>query len=249
MTALVCLPLLVAAAHGADSVPPDVERISFPAAGEEGPMLEGELCLPQRANAELRVPGVVICHPHPQMGGTMHDPVVIALRDRLLKMGIATLRFNFRGVGESQGEFDEGVGEVNDVLGAVAALRARPQVDARHCGIVGYSFGAEMGLRAAAELPHLPAYAGVGFPTGLEEVNLDDYAYLEQAPAKMLFVTGTEDQYSSVTQIQRLLKRYEKDAQIVSLKGTDHFFSGPAVLGTMAEQVALFMAAHLIGEP
>jgi len=76
----------LAAAHGADPVPPHVELIAFPAAGEEAPVLEGELCLPQRANAEIKVPGAVICHPHPQMGGTMHDPVVIALRDRLLEI-------------------------------------------------------------------------------------------------------------------------------------------------------------------
>ncbi len=240
--------LTALAAHGADPVPRHVELLSFAAEGDEGIILQGELCLPHRPSAEAKVPGVVICHPNPQMGGTMENVIVRALRDRLVDMGIATLRFNFRGVGGSQGQFDEGIGEVNDVLGALAELRARPQVDAQRCGIVGYSFGAEMGLKAAARVADLPAYAGVGFPTGLEQVNPEDFAYVADVRAKMLFVTGTEDQYSSVTEVLRIVTHFGKDAQVVPLEGADHFFVAAGTLGTMTQLVADFIAAHLIGE-
>lgn len=247
MLILAGLPWLATA--GAEPVPPRVEMLTFPTAGDEGLMLEGELCVPLRPDARARVPGVVLCHPDPRMAGTMNDLVVMTMRDRLLEKGIATLRFNFRGVGNSQGEFGGGTGAVNDVLGALVALRARAEINAERCGIAGYSLGAMMGLGAAALAEGLAAYAGVALPTGHEPVDLEDYGHLAQVQAKLLFVTGTADQYSSLAQIRRILEHYQKQAEIAPLEGADHFYLAAEPRGLMAGRVAEFMAKHLTGEP
>lgn len=230
-------------------LPPTQDPVAFPAAGEDAPMLEGELSVPQRPNSRARVPGVVICHPNPLMGGTMHNNVVLAMRDRCLKLGMATLIFNFRGVGRSEGRRADSVECVEDVLGALAFLRAQPAVDPRRCGLAGYSFGSAMALRACARDKTILACAAVGFPTGLEEpVKLDDFAYLEGLKLPVLFVTGTEDQYSSLPNITRLVAEYELQARVLPLEGVDHFFAQPERLAMMAAQVAQFLAGKLIGE-
>jgi len=104
------------------------QRVTFPAAGS-GPLLEGVQ----------------------QMGGTMDNTIVVAVCRVLAARGWAALRFNFRGAGRSAGSFDEGCGETDDVAGAVGFLRAKAEVDASRLAVVGYSFGAGVGLRYAAE--------------------------------------------------------------------------------------------------
>src|SRR5438094_7859543 len=115
------------------------ERIRFPAAGDQAPVLEGELWLPA---GERGTAGVVVAHPHPLRGGSMDNNVVWAVCQGLAAAGIASLRFNFRGVDRSEGAYAEGVDEVDDILGALAFLAAQPQIDADRVGLAGYSFGA-----------------------------------------------------------------------------------------------------------
>jgi len=221
--------------------------VSFPASGEDGPTLEGELCLPRRPSAEARVPGVVLCHPHPLMDGSMDDPVVLGLRDRLLEAGLAVLRFNFRGVGNSEGEHAGGLGEVSDVLGALATLRARPEVDAQRCGIAGYSFGAAMALKAAA-LGDVTACGLVGFPTEVQGEAQEEFAHLSQVKAPLVFVTGTEDVYSSVQTLAQLVADHRLTADVVPIEGADHFFSEARQRGIMAQAIADFLSARLFAE-
>jgi alpha/beta superfamily hydrolase len=101
----------------------------------DGLTLEGLLHLPPVTPC----PGVVVAHPHPQYGGDMHNNVVHALCRAVNSVGAAALRFNFRGVGASEGSFDNGVGEQRDVAGALEYLRALPEITAR-IALVGYSF-------------------------------------------------------------------------------------------------------------
>src|SRR6185295_8845408 len=105
--------------------------------------LEGRLAVPAGATR-----GAVVCHPHPQYGGTMDNNVVVAVTDALRAAGLATLRFNFRGVGSSEGRHGGGAAEVGDAHAALAHLRAAGIEDV---ALVGYSFGAAVAARAAAD--------------------------------------------------------------------------------------------------
>lgn len=246
MLIIALVPL--AMAFAAEPVPPVVERIVFPAAGENAPLLEGELWIPRRATAQVTVPGVVLCHPNPVYGGSMDNTVVMDLRDRLLDLGIAALRLNFRGVGASEGEFGHGVAEVNDVLGAMAVLRARPEVRAERCGLAGYSFGSSMALKAAALLGDVTACGLVGFPTEVEGDGQDDFAHLSQVKAPLIFVTGSEDPYSSMQSLTQLAADHQLKADVVPIEGADHFFMDAHQRRLMAQAVADFLAKHLLGE-
>jgi hypothetical protein len=108
--------------------------------------LEGVLHLP----AETPAAAAVVCHPHPQYGGDMENNVVVAACERLAGRGYGALRFNFRGAGASEGSFDQGVGEQNDVRAALACLAAQPEVDAKRIGLIGYSFGAMIAAEVAS---------------------------------------------------------------------------------------------------
>lgn len=108
--------------------------------------LEGALHLPGQTPA----PGVVVCHPHPLYGGDMDNNVVMAACEALVDRGIAALRFNFRGAGNSQGEHDNGDGECDDIRGALAHLRSLPEIDKGRIGLVGYSFGAVVAAEVAS---------------------------------------------------------------------------------------------------
>ena len=250
MAMIVAMTSLAALSADAQSpvVPPTVELMRFAAAGEDAPTLEGELRIPLRATAETTVPGVGLCHPHPLYGGTMTNAIVIRLRDRLLEMGIATLVFNFRGVGASEGEFGGGVAEANDVIGAMAYLRSRPEVQADRCGIVGYSFGAVMALKAAATLGDVTACGLAGFATEVDEHGLGDTAHLSRVKCPLIFVSGTEDIYSKPDGLSQLVADHNLTAQVVPLEGVDHFFADAHWRGVMSQTIADFMAKHLLGE-
>ena len=109
--------------------------------------LEGVLHLP----ASSPSPAVAVCHPHPLQGGNMHNNVVVAICGAAAERGIAALRFNFRGVGGSEGSFGDGVGERADADAALAHLRQLPEVEQHRVGIVGYSFGAAVALLVVGE--------------------------------------------------------------------------------------------------
>ena len=133
-------------------MPAPEERVRF-SVGQL--LLEGRWLAPATASG----PAAVICHPHPSFGGDMDNNVVMAVAGALAAAGFGTLRFNFRGVGASQGSYDNMKGEVLDVKAAVALVRSRPEVSAAKLALVGYSFGGLMALYAAAETPDLAGLA------------------------------------------------------------------------------------------
>lgn len=248
---LSALCVCAATAAAQDPAPPVAateQPVTFPAAGEDGPLLEGELTLPERADRDALVPGVVICHPNPLMGGTMHNRVVLALRQRLRELGMATLIFNFRGVGASQGTGGGGQACADDVLGALSFLRAQPAVDGSRVGIAGYSFGAAMALRGLGRDPLVPACVAIGFPTGLDPVNIAEFAYLQDIERPLLFAVGTDDRYSSIPNTRLLIEHYELKARLLPIEGADHFYTEAQDLATMASAAARFLAAELTGE-
>lgn len=163
--------------------------------------------------------GVVITHPHPQHGGTMRNPVVETVQRVYAQHGYATLRFNFRGVGSSQGDYDNGVGEQDDVRAAIADIKQR---DVTTVGLAGYSFGAWVNAGvAAAKHTTIESMVMVSPPVGLIEFkNVNALSCLD------LIVTGSRDEIAPVDQIRDLLPIWNADAQFDIIDGCDHFYIG-----------------------
>ena len=137
-------------------------------------------------------PAVAVCHPHPLYGGDMHNEVVVTICERLAAGGIAALRFNFRGVGRSQGSFGGGEAEQEDVRGAITYLRGLSSTGSRGPGLAGYSFGAAVALSTAD--PGVRALAAVSPPLpALDSVRL-------KPDIPLLLVAGDRDEIAGLLQ-------------------------------------------------
>jgi len=178
-----------------------------------GPALEGRL-----ASVSLAEGGFVVCHPHPLYGGDMDNPVVIRAAEVAQAAGYATLRFNFRGVGGSEGVHASGQGERDDVRAAVTALAARLPRGSR-VGVMGYSFGAAMAAHASR--PGAPAAPLALIAPPLAMYDLD---FLGAGNGPILLVAGTADPYCPLEALQRLAARAGAETRLI--EGADHFFFG-----------------------
>jgi alpha/beta superfamily hydrolase len=159
----------------------------------------------------------VICHPHPMGGGTLHNKVVFRAARGLENANIATLRFNFRGVGASAGKHDEGEGEQGDVMAAIEW--AKKKHPGKKLIVGGYSFGAWVASRVACELPEVDAIFLIGTP-----VNKYDFGHLRHCEKPILFLHGTDDEYGDVEKLEKLGENV-RNAESVIVTGADHFFS------------------------
>ncbi len=193
-----------------------VRRVTFPAAGN-GPPLEAVLHLPKRPAPS---PAAVVCHPHPLMGGDMHNRVVVAVCRELVAHGWLALRFNFRGVGRSDGSFDEGRGEMEDVSGAIDFLITQPQADSSQLAVIGYSFGAGVGLRHAARDPRVNGLIGIA----LTQRHYAD-PFLDQEPRPKLFIVGERDEWAPPDALRRYVARLHPPHTVHVIPHTDHFFA------------------------
>ncbi len=159
------------------------------------------------------------CHPHPLFGGTMHNKVVHHTARALQQLGLAVLRFNFRGAGSSQGKHDLGRGEADDVRAALAWLEGK--TPGAQVVLAGFSFGAWVGLRVGCEGPRVRALVGVGLPA-----DNSDLSYLAFCTKPKLFVQGTNDQYGSRQSVEALFARAPDPKQLIWIDSADHFFAG-----------------------
>jgi alpha/beta superfamily hydrolase len=190
----------------------------------DGTRLEALLALPESPRA-----GLVICHPHPLYGGDMHNPVVVRGAEVAQGQGLATLRFNFRGVGASSGVHGEGKGEQNDVLAALDLLAGRLPGNSQ-VGLAGYSFGSWVSARVVAAGRDLPALALIAPPLGLYDLD-----FLEVVPVHTLLVAGNRDPFCPVEAIERVGKRLRRPVEII--EGAQHFFLGQLFpLGEVVER-------------
>jgi alpha/beta superfamily hydrolase len=182
----------------------------------------------------VRVRGCVVCHPHPLYGGDMNSPVVVAITAALAARGVSTLRFDFRGVGESGGTHGGGAPEIRDARAAVSALRTAGGFD--RIAIVGYSFGALVALRVAADqgssdIPDssVDAVAAVAPPLAMF-----DASFVSSLRSSLLFVAGTRDQYCPREAFDALDGGANEPGVCdgvaftdkIVLEGADHFFGG-----------------------
>ncbi len=202
-----------------------------------GLSIEGALHLPQDTTGK-RAAGVVVCHPHPRYGGDMNNDVALALVNRLAADGFAALRFNFRGVGNSEGAFDWGGGETDDADAALDTLSLRDEVDGSRLGIVGYSFGAAVAIQSAADSTVAQAVAAIACPAP----QFRAFSGMELLQPK-LFVLGDHDHNFPADQFRFLSKRFAEPRRFEVVTGADHFFRGSEPL--VAEMVSGFFAEWL----
>ena len=161
----------------------------------------------------------VVCHAHPLHGGTMHFKLIFRVARALGELGLPTLRFNFRGVGASEGAFDEGRGERDDVRAAIDWLADR------HPGagiiVAGFSFGSWTGLRAGCADPRVTHLVGLGTP-----VRVLNSADLLSCAKPKLFVHGTKDEFGPMAQMNSWYADLPEPKRLVRIEGADHFFEG-----------------------
>ena len=192
----------------------------------QGPVgrLEALLWTPLRPDPPL---AAVVCHPHPLYGGTMHNKVVFQVAKTLHRLGLAVLRFNFRGAGLSEGVHDEGRGESDDVRAALVFLAE--QFPARPLILAGFSFGARVGLQEGCSnqgpAAHVVELIGLGLPA-----NSPGLSFLRTCAKPKLLVQGERDQFGSRENVEALVadmpELHRKQTTLVFIPGADHFFTG-----------------------
>jgi uncharacterized protein len=174
-----------------------------------------------RADEVAQAPGLVICHPHPLYGGDMENTVVRALAEAFAAAGFAVLRFNFRGVGRSTGQYGEGIGEQADAKAALAWLAAQPGVDTDRLYLAGYSFGARVTLAVASADPRVRGFIVVAPP-----VLRGDWPSLASNHGAKVFLCGDRDPYAPPEVLTRLVESLPEPKRLVVLPDADHFFVG-----------------------
>ena len=192
----------------------------------EGPAGRLEALL--NAGAENATHAAIVCHPHPLFGGTLHNKVVFHTMKALNGFGFPVLRFNFRGTGLSQGEHDQGNGEVEDVRTAIDWLDTE-----FHLPLIfaGFSFGAAVGLRAACSDARVKALIGVGVPAvpvvaDTETPRTYTFDFLRDCDRPKLFVSGARDQFGPRAKLETLVASAAEPKKLVLIEGADHFFEG-----------------------
>ncbi|MBP1684263.1 MAG: dienelactone hydrolase [Deltaproteobacteria bacterium] len=193
--------------------------------------LEGELALPAGA-----IRAAVVCHPHPQFGGDMDNPVVRAVAGALKRAGYATLRFNFRGVGRSRKTYEQDRGEVEDVRAAVGCVMQHTH--ASSVTLAGYSFGAVMALHVGIQRPEVAGLIAVALPL----VALDDFNALFCCRTAKLFIVGDRDQFCDLAGLQQQFARLAEPKMLQVIAGADHFLVGHEA--AVAKGVARFASAE-----
>lgn len=162
--------------------------------------------------------GAVITHPHPLYGGDMHNNVVLTIAQAYQKKGCATLRFNFRGVGSSQGSYSDGVGEQEDVRAAISCLK---DMGIKHINLAGYSFGAWVNAMTSNKTSQLASMIMVSPP-----VAFIDFGEISDLKCLTLIATGSRDEIAPPDLIEQLKPKWNPEALFEIIDGADHFYWG-----------------------
>ncbi len=206
--------------------------------GPEG-RLEGRYHHSKIANAPI----AIVLHPHPQNGGTMNNKVVYTLHHLFAQHGFSVLRFNFRGVGRSQGAFDSGQGELSDAASALDWMQSI-NPNAPSCWVAGVSFGAWIGMQLLMRRPEIASFVSVSPPA-----NLYDFSFLAPCPSSGLLLHGLADEIVPEAATQRLATKLQSQKNITisyrKIEGANHFFANhlPIMAETINDYVTAAMAA------
>ena len=186
--------------------------------GPEG-RLEGRYHHSKTSNAPI----AVLLHPHPQQGGTMNNKIVFSLYQTFVRRGFAVLRFNFRGVGRSQGTYDRGEGELSDAASALDWLQSY-NPNAATCWVAGYSFGAWIGMQLLMRRPEIDGFISISPPASHQ-----DFSFLAPCPSSGLIVHGAADPAVPPESVAKLVKKLSQQRDIVVdyrlVEDANHFYS------------------------
>jgi len=188
-------------------------------AGPEG-RLEGRFHQAEKKNAPI----AIVLHPHPLYGGTMNNKVVYSIYQSFVRSGFSVLRFNFRGVGRSQGKFDDGLGELIDAATALDWLQLQCP-DASTCWIGGFSFGSWISMQMLMRRPEIEGFISCSPPA-----NMYDFSFLSPCPSAGLIVQGDKDDIVNEESVAKLANKLatQKGAKVDydMIPGADHYFRG-----------------------
>lgn len=181
--------------------------------------IEGKYYPATKPNAPI----ALVMHPHPQHGGTMNNKVTYRMYEAFVKAGFATLRFNFRGVGNSQGQWDEGVGELSDAAAALDWLHNQNS----HCQsiwIAGFSFGSWITMQLLMRRPDVNRFIAVAPPVGKY-----DFSFFSPCPTSGLFITGTQDELFDYKDLKKFIQKTPRQKGVKlhysEIQDGDHFFT------------------------
>ena len=188
--------------------------------GPEG-RLEGRYQPSQDPNARIAV--ILHPHPHPQFGGNMNHPIIYKLFYMFQECNFTTLRFNFRGVGRSQGDFAHGDGELADAAAALDWVQGH-HPDSAGCWVAGFSFGSWIAMQLLMRRPEIEGYLSIA-----PQPNIYDFSFLAPCPSSGLIIHGKNDRVSAPSEVQMLVDRIRTQRGIttthVTVPGADHFFT------------------------
>jgi alpha/beta superfamily hydrolase len=185
--------------------------------GPEG-RLEGRYQHSKQPNAPI----ALLLHPHPEHGGTMNNKVIFHMYHAFTRRGFSALRFNFRGVGRSQGKFDRGEGELSDAAAALDWMQSH-NPNAAGCWIAGFSFGAWIGMQLLMRRPEIQGFISVAPPA-----NIYDFGFLAPCPSSGMIIHGDQDTVVPKEAVAKLVDKLNSQRGISIdfriIKGADHFF-------------------------
>lgn len=203
-------------------------------AGPEG-RLEGRY----HPNTSDAAPIALVLHPHPQFGGTMNNKVIYNIYYALHELGFSVLRFNFRGVGRSQGEFDAGIGELSDAASALDYLQEM-NPNARQCWVAGFSFGAWISMQLLMRRPEISGFVSVSPPA-----NMYDFSFLAPCPSSGLVINGDADRVAPAEDVTKLVAKLKAQKGITIthevIEKANHFYDKgmDQMIGTVSDYVRM----------
>jgi alpha/beta superfamily hydrolase len=183
-----------------------------------GLVLEGILAIPE---GDGPLPAVIVCHPHPLYGGSMDNNVVCNLSGTLTQASLVSFKFNFRGVGGSQGKFGQGIGEREDVEAAISFINTVKEIDSKRIGLAGYSAGAGFALPVGFKDARIKALAAVSPP-----LPMFDFDFLKSCPKPKLLISGSRDALITTDQFLEFCQNLPEPKEYESVEGADHFWWG-----------------------
>ena len=195
------------------------EKVFFLSGGVQ---LEGLMSI----NEALSVKGgVILCHPHPQYGGDMHNRVITTALESAHEEGFSTLRFNFRGVGDSGGSYSEGIGEREDVEAAIEYLHSKQKNSNLPLLLLGYSFGAWTGIPVAIKDECIKGVVAISPP-----LEIYDFNFMKGCKKKKLIIVGDRDTWCPSSLLKDWYQQLEDPKSLALIQGADHFYSFQANL-------------------
>ena len=190
---------------------------------------------------ETDAPVAIILHPHPQFGGTMNNQIVYQLYYTFVRRGFSVLRFNFRGVGRSQGLFDNGGGELSDAASALDWMQGF-NPESKFCWIAGVSFGAWISMQLLMRRPEIAGFISVAPPA-----NLYDFSFLAPCPSSGLMINGGEDRVVSTEDVIGLVERLKTQKGVIIdhkvVPKANHFFENH--VDVLMEQIDAYLDSRL----